>query len=116
MNAPAPRPPITDSPWFWVYLFATAALAALALVAPKFEVRQAQVERSIQGRQRAVQSLSSEAPSVPVSQPGDTRLTLQPLFLVMAAAAIIGWIVVWRRHWRAPGKPPGEPTSKSDSS
>ena len=100
----APRP-LTDSPWFWVYLFGTAALIALALVAPKFGPRQAQIEREYQGRTRAAQNLNGVEPDLPMSSSERTLITLQPLFLALAGITSLGWIVFWwtrRAHRRPP--------------
>jgi len=90
----APRP-VADSPWFWVYLFGTAALIALALAAPKFGPRQAQIEREYQGRTRAAQNLNGVEPDLPMSSSERTRITLQPLFLALAGITSLGWIVFW---------------------
>ena len=95
----APARPITDSPWFWAYLFGTAALIALALAGPKFGSRQAQIEREFQGRQRAAQNLNGQQPDVEMSSVGRTLITLRPLFIGMAAITTVAWIVFWRsRH------------------
>jgi hypothetical protein len=40
-----PRTRITDSPWFWVYLFSTGAFAALMLMQTKYHNRQGHLER-----------------------------------------------------------------------
>ena len=102
------RPPLSDSPWFWAYLFATSALIGLALINPKFERRQAQIERQFQGRSRAEQVKAGQTPDVQLSTPGDTRWNLRPLYVTTAVIAGIGWILVWRRHLRAaPANGPG---------
>jgi hypothetical protein len=93
----APRP-ITDSPWFWAYLFTTAALIALALIGPKYSARQSQIEQQFQGRQGGTQSLSGELPRGPLSTTERTLITLQPLFLLLAGITMIAWIVFWRTH------------------
>jgi hypothetical protein len=102
--SPAPRP-LTDSPWFWAYLFATAALIALALIGPKFAARQAQIEREFQGRQRATQQTHGHEPSGQLSTAERTLITLRPLFLTLAAITITAWIIFWRtqvtRHQNA---------------
>jgi hypothetical protein len=90
--------PITDSPWFWAYLFATAALIALALIGPKFAARQAQIEREFQGRQRASQQAQGEEPSGELSTRERTLITLQPLFWGLAIVTIGAWVVFWRNH------------------
>jgi hypothetical protein len=89
-----PRP-ITDSPWFWVYLFGTAALIALALASPKFGPRQAQIEREYQGRTRAAQNLTGAEPDLTMSTAQRTLVTLRPLFIALAAITAAGWIVFW---------------------
>jgi hypothetical protein len=89
---------ITDSPWFWAYLFCTAALIALALIGPKYARRQAHIEREFQGRQRATENLSGREPSVGLSAAGDTLIPLQPLFFAFAAITMVAWIVFWRKH------------------
>ena len=94
---PAARP-ITDSPWFWVYLFATAALIALALMGPKYASRQAQIEREFQGRQRASQQARGQEPSGALSNAEKTLITLRPLFIAMAAITVLAWFIFWRRH------------------
>ena len=97
---PAPRP-ITDSPWFWVYLFGTAALIALALVSPKFGPRQAQIEREYQGRTRAAQNLNGENPDLTMSTAQRTLVTLRPLFIALAVITAAGWAVFWWTRQRA---------------
>jgi len=94
----AADPPMTDSPWFWVYLFATAALIALALMGPKYAARQEQIEREFQGRQRAAQSIGGEEPSGALSSREKTLITLRPLFLAVAAITVVAWFIFWRKH------------------
>jgi hypothetical protein len=93
------RRPMTDSPWFWVYLFSTAALVALALIGPKFAARQAQIEREYQGRQRAAQQVQGAEPTGELSTAEKTLITLRPLFLGLAAVTVAAWIVTWL-SWR----------------
>lgn len=97
----APRS-FSDSPWFWAYLFATAALVALALIGPKFAARQAQIEREFQGRQRAAQSIQGQEPTGNLSTAERTLITLQPLFLGLAAITTIAWIIFWRNQRLSP--------------
>lgn len=95
---PPARVPITDSPWFWAYLFGTAALIALALLSPKYGPRQAQLEREFQGRQRAAQSRNGQQPSIALSSAERTIVTLRPLFFGLAGITLVAWIVFWRTH------------------
>ena len=88
--------PLTDSPWFWAYLFGTAALVALAIVNPKFNVRQAQIEREYQGRLRAAQNVTGQQPNVEMSAEGNTIIGLRPLFIGLAGVTVVAWIIFWR--------------------
>jgi hypothetical protein len=102
-NAPmnASRP-LADSPWFWAYLFGTAALVALALAGPKFGPRQAQIEREYQGRTRAAQNLNGVEPDLEMSTAERTLITLRPLFIALAVITSLSWVVFWwtRRRLR----------------
>src|SRR5881296_3758760 len=96
---------MTDSPWFWAYLFTTAALIALALIGPRFAARQAQIEREFQGRQRAAQNIQGQEPSGGLSTAEQTLITLRPLFFGLAAIMTIAWIVFYRTRVVAPARP-----------
>lgn len=96
--------PFSDSPWFWAYLFTAAALVALALIAPKYTARQAQIERQFEGRQRAGQPAANDSPAAPPREQFpesplttvENRITLKPLFLGLAALTILIWFIHWR--------------------
>jgi hypothetical protein len=95
MSDSASRTSMTDSPWFWAYLFGTGALIALALAAPKFGDRQSQEERRLQGRERAAQQAAGVETTGELSTPGETQVTLRPLFLALAAITSLAWLVFW---------------------
>jgi hypothetical protein len=101
------RRPITDSPWFWVYLFATAGLIALALIGPKFAARQSHIEREYQGRQRVTQNRAGQTPSIELSTAERTLITLRPLFIGLALVTIAAWIIFWRSRSTGPAAAPG---------
>ncbi|NDC54142.1 MAG: hypothetical protein EBZ74_07560 [Planctomycetia bacterium] len=46
---------LADSPWFWALVFSLMALVGLGLIAPKFDVRQRQIEGRYLGRQKAAE-------------------------------------------------------------
>lgn len=94
------KPAITDSPWFWAYLFGVAALVALALAGPKYGPRQAQIEREYQGRTRAAQNLNGVEPDLEMSTAERTLVTLRPLFVILAIVTMVGWGLFWWQ-WRA---------------
>jgi hypothetical protein len=91
------KPPLSDSPWFWVYLFTTFALIVLMVMRPRVQERQAQIERKTQGRQRALEQAAGQTPSTRLSTPDDTQIGLGPLFLILGAVWIVSWIMLWRR-------------------
>jgi hypothetical protein len=92
----APRPKLADSPWFWAYVFGAAALVALFVANAKFGPRQAQIEREFQARTRAAQQLNGQEPSLELSTPQQTLITLGPLWIVLAVVTIAGWFLFWQ--------------------
>ncbi len=94
------RPPLTDSPWFWIHAFATFALVALTVMGPRMLERQAQIERKQQGRQRALESAAGQTPRTALSTPQSTKITLAPLFVIVGAVWIVAWVMLWRRSQR----------------
>lgn len=96
--------PITDSPWFWLYLFATVALILLIVFQGKLSIRQANIERQHQARQLANQSgeISIETP-VTVSSPGNTVIGLNYLIAVLGVLVVIGWVRLWYVRFRCLG-------------
>jgi hypothetical protein len=101
---------ILDSPWFWALAFSFMALVATALVAPKYAVRQQQIEGRFLGRQQAAIERSRRAaglPPVDLSEEARDRDVAQPRRIVplwtlstAAAVAAIGCGVMLRREWR----------------
>ena len=94
------RTSITDSPWYWVYLFATAGLIVLTLAGTKFSSRQTQIERAAQGRQRAVQNVSGKEPVTPMSDVQHTQITLRPLYVVLGLLLIVAWTNLGWKYWK----------------
>jgi hypothetical protein len=98
--SPPAKPPLTDSPWFWVYLFGVAALVFVALETPKFRQRQAQVERKGQGRIRAAQNVAGQTPDAELSSAENTAIDLKPVMFVLGGATAVAWFILWRQRWR----------------
>ena len=95
-----PRPSITDSPWYWVYLFCTAGLIALVLAQTKFATRQAEIERKAQGRQRAAQNMSGQEPQTPLSDKENTKIRLWPLYYVLGVLLAVAWgRLLWKQYY-----------------
>jgi len=99
-TASATLPPLTDSPWFWVCMFATAALLGLTIAQPKYGRRQAQIEKQYQGREFSVRGRAGTESNQPYSTPDDTLIGLGPLFWVFGIAVAIAWAAFWRQRFR----------------
>jgi hypothetical protein len=50
-----------DSPWFWICLFSCAAAVSLVVIGPKFEKREAQLEKKLKMREHLSQHDTIEA-------------------------------------------------------
>ena len=104
------RPRLTDSPWYWLYLYCTFALVALVIAGPKIAQRQLQAEQNLQGRQRANQQAAGETSTIPLATLENRTVNLWPLFLVLGLLVCVGWISLWYRHFyrRFPAAPATE--------
>ncbi|MDG2380277.1 MAG: hypothetical protein P8N76_01245 [Pirellulaceae bacterium] len=90
----------TDSIWFWVYLFGTAALIALYLSSPKYGRRQSQIERQFSARQSAGQAVSGADGPVEPSTVDNMIISLDPLFLIAGILLVVGWSGLWWQRFR----------------
>ena len=97
---PTVLPPITDSGWFWLYLFCTAGLVALYLAGPRYTYRQPQLERQFSARQRGGQAVIGTDGPVGLSDANKMIITLRPLYVVLAVILAVAWIVFWRQRTR----------------
>ena len=92
----AQRPPLTDSPWFWGYIFTTAALIALALAAPKYYSRQTQQKRQFLARQEGGQTIKgADGKSIEPPNKDNLILRLGPLFMICSALLLVAWSRFW---------------------
>jgi hypothetical protein len=96
---------ITDSPWYWVYVFSAAGLIALAIMGPKFESRQMQIERKSQARQRAAQQVAGEVPRTPLSTGETLVIRLWPLYSVLGLLLVFAVWNLWRARMRPQATP-----------
>lgn len=94
---------VTESPWFWAYLFGMFALVALSFAGPKFAARQAQLEQQFQGRERALQIRNGEEPDIELSTPDETIITLWPLYAGLITTTAISWGVFWWTRQKGSG-------------
>ena len=93
---PEQRPALTDSPWFWAYIFATAALIALALAAPKYQIRQTQLERQFMARQEGGQTIKgTDGKSIDTPSGENLIVRLGPLCIIVAGLLVVAWSRFW---------------------
>jgi hypothetical protein len=95
-----PTPPFrpTDSPWFWGLLFSVMGLVGMALIAPKYDIRQRQIEGRFLGRQNAAIERSRRAAGlepVDLADSAEDRdevapRRIVPLWTLATLAAIAG--------------------------
>jgi hypothetical protein len=89
---------LTDSPWFWLLVFSLFALVGIAVISPKYDRRQGQIEGRFLGREQAAAERARRAAGLPAKdlaaeagEPAMTAMTpgrrLIPLWPVMIAVA-----------------------------
>lgn len=119
------RPPVTDSPWFWVLAFSLMGIIALAALNGKYSRRQANIERQYQARERVAEKLGAENnPDLGVriddsearrayATPGDQLIPVWPLAALLSLISIVAAAMLYRGH-RGRGRP-GSPDAESSS-
>ena len=117
MHQPDPpaRSSLTDSGWYWLYLYCTFGLIALVVAGPKIAQLQLDSEQNYQARQRAGQQAAGQAITEPLATLENRRINLQPLFLILASLLSIGWVSLWYRHFGSRRKSPSLPDENPDS-
>ena len=108
--APKP-PPLTDSVWLWAALFSLMALAGVAAIAGKFDVRQRQIEGRFLGRQQSAIERDRRAAGLPAVDLADsardraevapTRIVPLWTLAVAAGLAAVGSLVMLAREQRS---------------
>ncbi|MEX2119979.1 MAG: hypothetical protein WD847_10335 [Pirellulales bacterium] len=110
--------PISDSPWFWLFVFGGMGLVALVTVSPKYARRQERLERMHQTRQRVAAAGGQVQAEAQASKPrqtgsplaartGPTKPALRPLALALALLLFIAALVMLGRrlNQRLTGEP-----------
>ncbi|MDP6467939.1 MAG: hypothetical protein QF918_09375 [Pirellulaceae bacterium] len=100
MNAAARSNPrsITESPWYWAYVFCTGGLIALVVMGPRYTQRQIQIEQNRQKRQWAAQRVAGQAQSDSRSDIEGTSIALWPLFVALGSVLAVAWMKLIRDH------------------
>lgn len=105
------RPPLTDSGWFWAMLFSMMALAGVAVISPKWDWRQRQLEGRFLGRQQAAverQRRAAGLEAVDLAETAADREAVAPgrivpawtLPTLAAIAAASSAAMLWRERRR----------------
>jgi hypothetical protein len=93
---------LTDSPWFWLLAFTACGLILLEILGPKYQRRQAQLERQHQARQWAqIESAAGREAaeqSVEYSSEEETEIPLWPIRGVALAILCVSTVVLWMRR------------------
>ena len=111
-NAPT-RPKLTESVWFWGYLFSTAALIILFVMQSKISSRQIDEQRNFQARQQTYENVTRPDNPTNVTQKTANTVTTTPLFVVMGITFAVSWIMLCRQRFFKRTKIAIEPTSST---
>jgi type VI protein secretion system component VasF len=101
-----PRPPITDSPWFWLLLFSAAGIVCLMLIEGQYRPRQRRLEMQYRAREEMLRRQAEGEPAArEVGQEGDatpptTAELIIPLWPLMAACVLV-LLLSTSMLWRA---------------
>lgn len=121
-SPPTARPPITDSPWFWLLLFSAAGIACLMLIAPKYWPRQRRLEmqylarEEILRRQAEGEPLAREAGQEGDAAPPTTSDVIIPLWPLTGACVFVLLLstgMLWRSRRLLPAAEPDSPGGTS---
>jgi hypothetical protein len=107
------RPPLTDSPWFWVLAFSLMALLALVAIGGKYARRQTRLELQYQARERISERLNAADNTKSedathrdggrrrgFATPGNNLIPLWPLALVLLIIATFSAFMLTRGRGR----------------
>jgi hypothetical protein len=103
-SATRPTHRLADSPWFWLCLFASAAVLALIAIGPKYRQREARLETQLRMRDHLVRGEQSIASSKGDSEPAvatedDLIRSTEPLIWILSGAVAVGWgLLFWSRR------------------
>jgi hypothetical protein len=96
---PPTRPKLTESIWFWGYLFSTAALIILFVMQSKISSRQFDEQRNFQARQQTYENATRPANPINVTEKTANTITTTPLFIVMGVMFAVSWIMLCRQRF-----------------
>lgn len=97
------RKKLSESVWFWIYLFSTAGLISLVILQGKFDTRQDLEEINFRAR---MQTYEDDTDNSATDMPARTTdeftneqiVTLTPLYILFGLIFIVSWVVLWKQH------------------
>ena len=107
----------TDSPWFWLLVFSSMALAALLAIGGKYGQRQARMERQYQARERvatgargdaAVATTEDGSERRPYATPEATLIPLWPLKVILGTIAVVAATLLFKSRATRMAQQPDE--------
>lgn len=106
-------PKITESIWFWGYLFSTAALIILFVMQSKISSRQIDEQRNFQARQQTYENVTRPDNPTNVMQETANTVTTTPLFVILGFTFAVSWIMLCRQRFFKRIKIAIEPSSSN---
>jgi len=104
---PHEKPPITDSPWFWVLLFSAVGLILMLVFSGQISKRQARLDRQYQARERVQDEAVGDPARREYSSPENTLIPIWPLAAALVASMLVSAAMLRRDHQRRPHELPG---------
>jgi hypothetical protein len=92
------KPPITDSPWFWVLLFSAVGLVLLFVFSGQIGKRQARLDRQYQARDRVQDQAVGDPARREYSSPESTLVPIWPLAAALGGAILLSAEMLRRAH------------------
>lgn len=104
------KPPLTDSPWFWVAAFCAAAMMFLMIMAPQYAARQRRLEMQFLAREEIVRRQAAGEGPRPTGQEGAARppavgeliIPLWPLWVPTSLLFLLAAYFLWRTRRKPP--------------
>jgi len=102
MSASA-QPKLSDSPWFWVYLFGVAALIAMFLIGNKADTVQSQRDGNFTRRQVSLERQAGKIddPSYAASDHSlqeERYVDFKIFYGMIGVVTVFAWVMHWRQY------------------
>jgi hypothetical protein len=95
---------LSESPWFWTYLFGTAALIAMFLIGQKADTVQAQRDGNFTRRQLSLERQAGHVTppaaetASPVSEAEPRYVDFKIFYAMIGAVTVFAWVMHWRQY------------------